>query len=347
MEKKVSLKDIAHKVGVSTALVSYVLNNKREKRVSKEIAQQIREVAVQMNYRTNQIARSLKTSKTYTIGLVVSDIANPFSSALARIIEDEADKQHYTVIFSSSDENEEKSRKLIDTLLNRQVDGLIVALPPNAEKQVAYLQQQQIPFVLVDRYYPSIKTNYVALDNYGAAFKAVDHLIENGCRKPGLLTYDADLFNLQERKRGYTDALKKHKLPARKSQVKEVDIKYETAAMEKAVNALLNPADPVDALLFGGNKIAVDALKYISTLPVKVPEELAIVSFDETEALEFFYAPFAYIKQPMLEMGKLATRILLESMDKSKGITQVNLEGELVLRKPALPQQRTTAKKRS
>ena len=347
MEKKVSLKDIAQQVGVSTALVSYVLNNKREKRVSKEIAQRIREVAAQLNYRTNQIARSLKTSKTYTIGLVVSDIANPFSSALARIIEDEADKHQYTVIFSSSDENEEKSAKLIEALLNRQVDGLIVALPPNSEQQVAYLQQQQVPFVLVDRYYPAIKTNYVALDNYGAAFNAVEQLIQNGRRKIGLLTYDTDLFNLQERKRGYTEALKKHKLPAKKGQVKEVNIKYDQAAAQKAVNALLNPADPVDAILFGGNKIAVDALQYISTLPVKIPDQLAVVSFDETEALKFFYAPFTYVKQPMLEMGKLATRILLESMDKSKGITQINLEGTLVSQEPALPQAVRTTRKRT
>jgi LacI family transcriptional regulator len=334
MEKKVSLKDIAQKVGVSTALVSYVLNNKRENRVSKELAGRIREAAIAMNYRTNQVARSLKTNKTHTIGLVVADIANPFSSGLARIIEDEAEQQQYTVIFSSSDENAGKSGKLIDTLLNRQVDGLIISPPAYSEEQIIYLQEQQIPFVLVDRYFPELKTNYVALDNYGAAMKGVEHLVQSGRHKIGMVTYDTELFHLQERKRGYTAALKKHKLPNRKSYLKEVSIKYEKADIEIAIHTLLTGPDPVDAILFGANKLAVAGFKYISTLPVKVPEELYLVSFDETEALEFFYAPFAYIKQPLAEMGKLATRILLECIEKNSASTQVNLEGELILKEP-------------
>ncbi|WP_315814751.1 LacI family DNA-binding transcriptional regulator [Paraflavitalea speifideaquila] len=148
---------------MSTALVSYVLNNKRENRVSKELAQRIREVAAQLNYRTNQVARSLKINKTYTIGLIVADIANPFSSGMARIIEDEAERHQYTVIFSSSDENARKCGKLIDTLLDRQVDGLIISPPAFSEHQVIYLQEQQVPFVLIDRYFPALKTNYVAL----------------------------------------------------------------------------------------------------------------------------------------------------------------------------------------
>src|ERR1700712_615587 len=119
MNKKISLKDIADKVGVSTALVSYVLNNKKEGRIKKSVAERIREVAMELNYRTNQIAKSLKINKTFTIGLIVSDISNPFSSGLARIIEDEADKKNYTVIFGSSDESVQRSNKLVDTFLNR------------------------------------------------------------------------------------------------------------------------------------------------------------------------------------------------------------------------------------
>jgi LacI family transcriptional regulator len=337
MEKKVSLKDIAQKVGVSTALVSYVLNNKRENRVSKELAQRIKEVAAQMNYRSNQAAKSLKTNKTHTIGLVVSDIANPFSSGLARIIEDEADKHQYTVIFSSSDENQQKSGKLIDTLLNRQVDGLIIAPPAYSEAQVTYLLEQQIPFVLIDRYFPSLNTSYVALDNYGAAWKAVEYLIAEGRHKIGMIIYDTELYNLRERKRGYTEALKEYKLPAKKSFIKELDIRVDKSAIEKAIQDLLTGPDAVDALLFGSNNIAVAGLKYISTLSIRIPEQLAIVSFDETEALNFFYAPFAYIKQPLPEIGRLATKILLDCIEKKGPVTQVNLEGELIIQKPVKP----------
>src|SRR6476469_3766675 len=136
MKKKVSLKDIAQKVGVSIALVSYVLNNKKQGRISEEISKKIRDTAQKLNYRTNQIAKSLKTNKTNTIGLIVADISNPFYSALARIIEDEAEKYNYTVIFGSSDENLKKSEKLIDIFLNRQVDGLIYAASENSEAQL-------------------------------------------------------------------------------------------------------------------------------------------------------------------------------------------------------------------
>ena len=120
MVKKTSMKDIAQDVGVSIALVSYVLNNQKENRIGKEVARKIREAANRLNYQPNQLAKSLKTNKSFTIGLIVADIANPFSSSMARIIEDEADKHNYTVLFGSSDENPQRLQKLIDTLLNRQ-----------------------------------------------------------------------------------------------------------------------------------------------------------------------------------------------------------------------------------
>ena len=159
MKKKVSQKDIAQKVGVSTALVSYVLNNLKEGRISKVVAQKIRETAKELNYRTNQIAKSLKINKTFTIGLIVADISNPFFSSLARIIEDEADKKNYTVIFGSSDENAQKSWKLINALVDRQVDGFIIAPAENTESNLTYLKDHDIPFVLIDRYFPGLETN--------------------------------------------------------------------------------------------------------------------------------------------------------------------------------------------
>jgi LacI family transcriptional regulator len=332
MNKKVSLKDIATEVGVSTALVSYVLNNLKEGRIRKDVAQKIRDVAERLNYRPNQIAKSLKTNKTYTIGLIVADISNPFSSTLARIVEDEADKFKYTVIFGSSDENQEKSAKVIDTLLNRQVDGLIISPPANSEMQMLELQKQQVPFVLLDRFFPSIKTNYVALNNHSAAFTATKHLIDAGCKRIGMVNYRTDLFHLQERKRGYLSALKEHKIPFRKSWLKEVDISNNKHEIEKAVKDLLSSEDPADGLLFSSNIIAAHGLRYINTLPLTVPDDLSIVSFDETEALDLFYAPLTYIKQPLQQMGEMATKILLENIGSSNKITQVVMEAELVVR---------------
>ncbi len=335
MKKKVSLKDIANRVGVSTALVSYVLNNKKEGRISEESARKIREAAREMNYRTNQIARSLKTNKTFTIGLVIADISNPFFSRLARIIEDEAELKNYTVIIGSSDEKPEKFCKLVDTFLDKQVDGLIIAATDGTESCLNELIENNIPFVLVDRYFPSIHANYVALDNFKAAFTATQHLISIGCNNIGMVTYNSPLFNLTERKKGFLAALKENGNRNNRSRLKEVSIKARQDEVEKAVANLLSSTQPVDGLLFGSNTIAVQAVKYINTLPLRVPKDLALICFDETDSLDLFYAPLTYIRQPLEDMARQATAILLDRMDKNNKITQVNIEGELIIRKSA------------
>ena len=333
MDKRISLKDIAQKVGVSTALVSYVLNNQKEGRIKKEVAQKIRDTAKALNYRTNQIARSLKMSKTFTIGLIVSNISNPFSSGLARIIEDEADKQHYTVIFGSSDENATKFAKLVDTFLNRQVDGLIIAPPVGADEQIEYIHQQAIPFVLIDRIFPGIPTSYAALDNYEAAFHATEHVIKGGAQRPAMVNYETGLFHLQERTRGYKEALQHYNITFEEDWLKYVDISNNKPQIEQTIYELLNLNEPVDSILFGSNSITNHAVKYINTLPLKVPDDLALISFDETEALDLFYAPITCVKQPLQEMGQQAINILLDNIHKkSEGLQQVNLKAELIKR---------------
>ena len=124
-----SLKDVAQKAGVSTALVSYVLNGKeKEGRVGKEIASKINQIARDLNYQPNHLAKSLRSGKTYTIGLVIADISNPFFANIARIVENEARRLGYTVICGSSDEEADTSWELIKVLISRQVDGLIIVL---------------------------------------------------------------------------------------------------------------------------------------------------------------------------------------------------------------------------
>ena len=330
--KKVSLKDIANRVGVSTALVSYVLNNQKEGRIRKEVAQKIRDTAKQLNYRTNLTARSLKTNRTYTIGLVVADISNPFFSTLARIIEDAADQDNYTVIFGSSDESPKKSGKLIETFLNRQVDGLIISPPENSRQQVESLIQEDIPFVLIDRYFPGLKTNYVAIDNHKAAYDAVKHFIATGRKRIAMITYKSSIITISERTRGYQTALEEHGIAFDKKWVKELNMGDPGNSVEQAIEELLQRPGSIDALLFSSNTLAVAGLKYLNTLSVKVPNELAIISFDETEAFDLFYAPLTYIEQPLQEMGELATRILLQCIGKHNDVTQLNVPAQLVTR---------------
>jgi len=336
--KKISLKDIASQVGVSTALVSYVLNNQKEGRINKEVAQKIRDTAKRLNYRTNQVAKSLKTNKTYTIGLIVADISNPFFSSLARIIEDEADQNNYTVIFGSSDESPAKSEKLMETLINRQVDGLIIAPPQNSESQIKYLIEQDIPFVLIDRYFPGIETNFVAIDNYKAAYTAVQHFIDIGRKRIGMITYESSIFNLNERTRGYLSAMKENEIPFQKNWLKELSANNTKQCIENAINELLVDPQPIDALLFSSNIFAGWGLKHINSLDIKVPDQLAIISFDESEALDLFYAPLTYIKQPLQEMGQAAIKILLQRIGKNIKLAQVSMEARLIVRDSTIGQ---------
>jgi LacI family transcriptional regulator, galactose operon repressor len=332
MKKKTSLKDIAAVVGVSTALVSYVLNNKKEGRIRKEVAEKIRQVALKLDYHPNQIAKSLKTNRTNTLGLIVADISNPFSSALARIIEDEAERQGYTVIYGSSDENATKCGRLIETLLNRQVDGLIIFPPEGTEDQIKRLKKRQIPFVLVDRYFPGIDTNYVSLDNYAASFAASQHLVEVGRKRIGMITYKSSLVHLLERKRGYLGALKHSGRNFRKHLLKEVSISNDVVEIETAVRSMLSSTGRADAILFGSNRIAATALKYISSLPVLVPQQLALVGFDESEIFDFFRSPLTFIRQPLAEMGRIATCMVIEQPGTQKKTRQVQLAAELIIR---------------
>ena len=332
MQKRTSLKDIAGKVGVSTALVSYVLNGRMEGRIGKEVAKKIRETAKRMNYQPNHIARSLKTSRTNTIGLVVADISNPFSSMLARIIEDEADRLGYTVIFGSSDESDEKSARLISALRNRQVDGLIIFPPAGSGPQVAELQKQGLPLVLVDRYFPEINCDSICIDNHDAAYKAVEHLVSRGRRRIGMVTYDSSLVHLQDRINGYYQLLKDKGISLAKDWVQLVGIHNDRQEIEKAVALLMDCSNPVDAILFGSNRIATAGLKYLHGRGVDIPSTLCLVAFDQSEAFDFFYAPLTYIKQPVKEMGKQATQLLLDRIAGNKGAERIVLPGELVIR---------------
>jgi len=332
MGKKASLKDIAAKVGVSTALVSYVLNGlEKEKRVGQEVVVKIREAARELNYKPNQIARSLRKGSTNTIGLIVADIANPFFAHLARIIEDEAIKYNYVVIIGSSDENSSKSESLVDTLLNRQVDGLIIVPAQGCIRQIKSLVQREIPVVLMDRYFPEIQTNYVVLDNYEATYEATSYLIEKGCRKIEMVAYRSPLIHMQERIRGYREAMAAHTPTKDLIRVREIDYHR----MEEQVNRLideLREEKDTEALLFATNALSVTGLYAIRNHGLSVPGELSVIGFDGSEVFDFFNPPLTYIQQPLEEMGKEAVRVLLEQIKASGKTVHLKLKHQLIRR---------------
>lgn len=334
MKKKISLKDIAEAAKVSPALVSYVLNNKEEiARVSKETAQRIRDIAKEMNYQPNQIAKSLKSGKSLAIGLLVADISNPFFGNLARAIEEEAKKRNYTVIFGSSDENPEKSQRLIDTFIKRQIDGLIIAPAEGTEPQIQYLKEANIPFVLIDRHFDQIETSYVIVDNHKATYRATQQLIDNGHHKIAYVCYKNKLRHTEDRYLGYVQSLEDNGKTLDKNLVCEVEINNPVYFRDKFME-LLQPSLGVDAILFSTNTLSIMGLKIINEMQLSIPEDIAVFCFDQSESYDLFYCPISYVKQPLASIGKESVRVLLGQLqEKEQEHQKVVLDIEIVSRR--------------
>ena len=333
MEKKVSLKDIAGRLNVSVALVSYVLNGKeKEARVGAEIAARIRAVAEELHYQPNLIAKSLKSGKTNTIALIVADISNPFFSGIARIVEDEAKKSGHVVIFGSSDESAEKQQDLITVFLNRQVDAFIVAPTTGTESQIRALKDSGVPVILIDRYFPDIDVDCVRIDNYQAAYKAAQLLIRNGHQKIGMVAYDTTLAHMQERKDGYKAALKENKIRFRKEWLLEVSYATIEKDVHEGLGKLLRPLQ-VDAMLFATNSLAVAGLKKIIDSGIRIPDELAIISFDQSEVFDFFYSPVSYVSQSLEDIGREAVKLAIRKRTGGKmKSANIVVEAKLVVK---------------
>lgn len=330
--KRISLKDIATAVGVSTALVSYVMNGQeKEKRVGADVVVRIKKAAKELNYKPNQIARSLRKGSTKTIGLIVTDIANPFFGNLTRVIEDEASKFGYTVIFGSSDEDVKKSAILIDTLSDRQVDGFIIVPAENSEEQIKILHENKVPLILVDRFFPHIDTNYVALDNFAASYDAVNRMVIKGRTRIGMIAYPSSLIHMQERIRGYEEAMKINNIS---ENIRIAEVRYGSVQtdVEEILHQFLQGSNKVDALFVATNAITIAILYSLNKSNVKVPDDVAIIGFDGNEAFDFFYSPLTYVEQPIVDIGQKAVRLLIDQINGSTKIARVKLQHKLIIR---------------
>lgn len=326
--KKVLLKDIAGAVGVSTALVSFVLNGKGDEfRVGEDTARKIKEAAKKMNYRPNLAAKSLRSGKSKTIGLVVSDISNPFFAQLGRMLEDEAGKRGYTVLFGSSDEDATKMTHVVDSLVYRGVDGLIIVPCENSEEYVASLVENNFPVVLFDRYFPDIKVSYVALNNYEASYVATKYLLDAGYAMPVLVAYEINLIHMKERIRGYKQAMED---AGKKAAANVVFLRRDLP--DKATNRLMVKAleNGTDAFLFATNMISLSCLYALTETGITLPKKIGMVGFDGSPVFDFCSIPVSYIRQPMDILVQKALEILLDNIDNGNVVQSVLAEGTFV-----------------
>lgn len=328
--KKVSIKDVAQKAGVSTALVSYVINGRLQERINEQTAQKIKDAIKELNYRPNKIAQSLKLQKTFTIGLIVPDIANPFSSAVARLIEDEATKQEYSLLIASSDENVDKLKSITELFINRQVDGLIIGAVENSKAYIQELTDRNIPFVLIDRYFSDVDVCSVSIDNFEISGKAAHNLLEQGRKNLAVFSYKTTLEHLNARVDGFEQMIEKANAS---SQAFYIEEKQLATQMKEAFDHLFDNNSPVDGLFFTSNKLAVEGIKQLIQRKIQVPENVSIVAFDETDAFDLYTSPLYYIQQPLQLLAETSVDLLTQQIDNNTiAEKKVQFESTLILK---------------
>ncbi|SHJ08637.1 LacI family DNA-binding transcriptional regulator [Pseudozobellia thermophila] len=334
--KKVFLKDIAEELKVSKTAVSLVLNNKGdENKISQETQKRILDYAKKHNYVPNQLARSLSRGKSETIGLIIPNISDTFYSKIAGYIELKLKGSGYTVLFSSSNEDPKKEGELIRSMLNRQVEGLIIASTQQNLKEIESLKQDKYPFVLIDRHYPEIDTNYVVVDNYDGIKTATEHLLRLGRRKIGFITLKPKLEAIRQRLLGYRAALEGFGLEYNDDLVKELDpLNYENMIGE-AVGELLKFPNSVDSIVFSTHYLTAIGLRELKNKKIRVPQEVAIVSFDQLAAFDLVDPPITSVIQPVKDIAEHAVEILINEIEGNKNPVMVKetLGSKLVIRK--------------
>ncbi|MEM9141674.1 MAG: LacI family DNA-binding transcriptional regulator [Bacteroidota bacterium] len=332
--KKIYLRDIASELKLSKTAVSLVLNNRGdENKISKETQKRILDFAREHKYRPNQMARGLSLGKSETIGLIVPNISDVFYANVAHHIELKAKALGYNVVFSSSHEDPRIEGELISSMLNRQVDGLIIASTQCNTEDILELKKAGFPFVLFDRHYPDIATNYVVVDNMGGTRNMTEHLLKNGRQKIGFISIKSELHALQQRRLGYERALDEKDLKLNREWIWELDPFRYHGQMQEAIRGMVNDYG-VDAIVFTTHYLAASGLRELKKLRVKVPQEVAMVSFDEMGAFDLVDPPITTTKQPVDAIGHLAVEILVQDMEKRKeriGHKQV-LNTELLIR---------------
>lgn len=334
MKKKLSISDIARSLNISVTTVSFILNGRaEEKRISEELVQRVQKHIAEVGYKPNSLARSLRTGKSNTIGLMVEDISNPFFANIARMIEDNAYKNGYKILYCSTDNDTEKTKDLIQMFQERHVDGYIIAPPEGVEEEINTLINSGSPVVLFDRNLSGVHTDYVGIDNYGSTYNAIKYLIGKGYKNIAFITLYSLQSQMKERMHGYESALAEHQL---NQHIKEIPYSNDPDDIIKHVSAFLSRKKEVDAVLFGTNYLAVSGLRAIYNLGLKIPSDLAVIAFDDHDVFELSNPSITAIKQPIKEISGEVINLLLKglkSQAKPKKPESLILETTLELRK--------------
>lgn len=309
--KKSTLADIARLTGLSITTISRVLNGKSEEfRISKSSQDIVLKAVKELDYRPNVAAQSLRSNSMHTIGLLVPRIDNPFFANIASIIIREAHKYTYPVMVIDTVENPLEEDAALDTLLSRNVDGIIVAPCSDSPERLREIAEKK-PVVLIDRYYENEDLPYVATDNYSGAVEAVNLLIANGHRDIMCIQGSPLSITSRNRVKGYRDAMVNAGLEDFLN-IRGNDYSVQNGYIETKLELL--SGRPVSAIFALSSTILLGAMKAIEEQGLKVPDDISLLSFDNNVFLDYLNPSITRVCQPVEHIGIVAVKLLMDSI---------------------------------
>jgi DNA-binding LacI/PurR family transcriptional regulator len=326
-----SVKEIAKAAGVSTATVSRVLNG--SDKVKESTAKRVMQVVEDMNYRMDHVARRMKVKQTdsLVIGLVITDIDNPFFSSVAKGVEDVASKNKLVTMICNTNENPEKERFFLNAMLSEKVSGAIIVPTKGNLDFFQDLVEDGFPMVMVDRKPKNLKIDSVSLNNQKGSYDAVKKLIDNGHRRIGFVAGIKGLSNTEERLTGYYQALDEAKIETDDDLVFYGD--YIEKGGRKAIIEFMSLKHPPTAIFSSNNLMTLGCIKEIYKRKLSIPKDIAIIGFDDSTWAEALIPPLTTVKQPGYELGVNAAELLIKRLKNGEANSiDVVLNPELVVR---------------
>jgi LacI family transcriptional regulator len=300
------MSDVAVLAGVSPATVSRALSGGI---ASDRAREQVLRAVAELNYRPNRLARNMRSGTSRMFSLVVSDISNPFFTAIARAAEDIAQANGYCLTLFNTDEAPEREASALNVVAAERSAGLLLASTNEAGDALQHLIDLGIPVVAIDRRITGLTSDLVAIDNEGAAYGAIEHLIALGHRRIGIVGGPGSVSTAEERRLGYERALKSHRLPIDSELVRRGNLRESGGRAE--TQALLDLPDPPTAIFSVNNLTTLGVLRALREGGVTVPGDMSVVGVDDLPIGDLLNPPITVIQQPTYQIGARAAELLL------------------------------------
>lgn len=333
----VTIKAIAQELNISLSTVSRALRGMPEVHADTRAA--VHRLAAELDYQPNQLAKNLAHSRTRTIGVIVPNLGYHFFSAMLNSIEEAAMQAGYSVLVCQSNESHLREIINIQNLLRGQVEGFIISLARDTTnfEHVERLIRKGFPLVLFDRYAEGIEASKVIVNNHQAAFNVAEHLIEQGCQRIGFLAGPPNLLISNQRLSGFRAALAQHGMSVNEEYVLHCDYTQENAIAQTL--RLMSLPQPPDGLLVVSDRVAFPAMFALQQKGVRIPDDLAIASFNNEPFAALQSPSLTSVSQPIQEMGIETVRLLLRQLDAESDLPPLEtkiLDTQLIVRESSL-----------